>query len=574
VAIVLGIFISYGILLAVVHRPPLQSATPYLFARMTVLSLAMTVLGLADDRFSLRPRVKLLGQVVIAALVWCWAGLGFADFWPSLPAGLDCLITVFWIVGAVNAFNLIDGLDGLATGLALIAVGGMAGALFFVQNPQATLFYFAIMGGLLGFLRYNYNPASVFLGDSGSMFIGFVVSTLPLVSHTPNSFLVSIGVPLLAMGVPIFDTFLAILRRSIRHVLARLGTDVPGGIGNDRVMTADSDHLHHRILRAAGMNQKRAAWLLYLFAAAAVLFGLGGVWLQSRAAGLWLLAIALATVVVFREMATVELFDMGRFLTSVAHSDKTEIRRRRAKFEIPFYVCVDLLSLIAAFFLTAWVLRIPLDRLALRSDLPLRVVPTFFALILFHAYRTVWPRAVSSNYVRLFLACMAGSVVGTAAAYLAPMVQDQPYKAACVLYALLAFTGVKFVRIVRGIVRDLFYAIDCARLKARKDVSRVLVYGAGLRYRSFRRELVRTTAANDRMIVGLLDDDITIRGKRIGGMRVLGTIHEAGRIINEVNADAVVIACDISDEWLGIVRQILAPTGVKITLFSFSEKEV
>ena len=102
----------------------------------------------------------------------------------------------------------------------------------------------------------------------------------------------------------------------------------------------------------------------------------------------------------------------------------------------------------------------------------------------------------------------------------------------------------------------------------------MLVYGAGLRYRAFRRELVRRTAANDRIVVGLLDDDLLLRGQYIGGVRVLGSLREAPEIVNRVNADAVVIACDISDEWLKIVCETLAPTGVKITHFTFSERKV
>ena len=100
---------------------------------------------------------------------------------------LDCPFTVFWIVGAINAFNLIDGLDGLATGLASIAAVGMAGALFFSGSPENSLIYFAFLGSCLGFLRYNFNPASVFLGDTGSMFLGFSLSTMPLAAGGSNS---------------------------------------------------------------------------------------------------------------------------------------------------------------------------------------------------------------------------------------------------------------------------------------------------------------------------------------------------------------------------------------------------
>ena len=569
IAIVLGVGVAYGLFLLISGRPAFQGVSDAKFLKMSALAVSIALLGLADDKFSLPPRAKLLGQLTAAFLVWWWADLGFNDLWPSLPRWLDCLLTVFWITGAVNAFNLIDGLDGLASGIALIATVGMAGGCFFVQNPQAALFYFAFAGGLLGFLRYNYNPASVFLGDSGSMFLGFVLSTLPLASHVPNSFLVSVGVPLLAMGVPIFDTSLAILRRTLRRLIA-CGKPAADG----RVMSADSDHLHHRILRSMGMNQRRAAWALYLLAASGVVIGLVGLSLKSRAAGLWLMALAAAAVVVFRDMATIELFDAGRLLNSVAHSRNVVVRRRWARLSIPFYVAVDLFVLIGMFFLTCWALRITISTSMLRTSLPLRVAPTFFLLILFHAYSTVWTRAQHSNFVRLFLACVFGAVCGTALVYYAPSVPASHYKAFTLLYALLPFVAMTLVRILRGTIRDVFYAIDCSRLKARKDVSRILVYGAGLRYRSFRRELVRTTAANDRMIVGLLDDDLTLRGKRIGGIRILGTINQAPEIINEVNADAVVIACQISNEWLKVVKDILRPTGVKVTYFQFSENEV
>ena len=102
----------------------------------------------------------------------------------------------------------------------------------------------------------------------------------------------------------------------------------------------------------------------------------------------------------------------------------------------------------------------------------------------------------------------------------------------------------------------------------------MLVYGAGLRYKFFRRELVRSTSANDRIIVGLLDDNVFLKGRYIGGIRIYGTIHDAPEVINRLNVDAVVIACVVSDNWLKLIKEILAPTGVKVTLFSFSETPV
>ena len=569
-ALVVGVVIPYVVFHFVTGRPlmPGQSdASAY--AHMT-LAVAIALVGLADDKWSLRPRVKLLLQVAVAFLAWWWTGLGFRGLCPMLPAWLDCFLTVCWIVGAINAFNLIDGLDGLAAGLAFIATLGMSGTLFFSRTPQATLFHIAFAGGLLGFLRYNYNPASVFLGDCGSMFIGFVIGTLPLVTQAQDSFLVSVGVPLLAMGVPIFDTALAILRRILRGVLAHFGTKE--GLSHD-VMAADSDHLHHRILRATGLNQRKTAWILYATATAAVLVGLVAMTLQSRSAGLWLAAFAVAAFVIFRD-ATIELFDAGQLLNKVAHTRDHKSRRRIAVLSVPFYVFIDILALTAVCFFCFWALRRDVDLHFLRVELPVRVVAVFMLLVLFRTYRTVWSRAMASNYLRMLLACFLGSVAGSVFAYYWPSGESELIKATTLVFAVASFVALLAVRSARGLVRDLFYAIDCSRLRGRKDVSRILVYGSGLRYRAFRRELVRTTAANTRMIVGLIDDDVFLRGRYIGGIKVYGTINEADSIIAETDADAVVIACDFSDDWLKVVCKILAPTGVKVSRFSFSEKEV
>ena len=296
--------------------------------RMMALGGALVGVGLLDDKFGLPPLVKLAGQVAVAlgAFFWCNIGFHTIPLLSGILPALDCFCTVFWIVGAINAFNLIDGLDGLATGLALIAAVGMGGALFFIGYPQATLVYFVFAGSCLAFLRYNFHPASVFLGDTGSMYLGFVLSTLPLFMKSSDSLFVSLGVPMLAMGVPIFDTALAILRRTLRAVLTREehGADE----GNTRVMQADTDHLHHRILRQL-VSQRKAAGALYALAAFLVAVGFGGLALRDRAAGLFILAFIVGVYIVVRDMRRIELWDAGRLLNTMAH-DRARASRRRA----------------------------------------------------------------------------------------------------------------------------------------------------------------------------------------------------------------------------------------------------
>ena len=579
VALFLGLFGSFIVYVLATGSRWVGSGIGVHPVRVTALAGVLFLIGLADDKWSLPPKLKLLGQVVVASATWFWGGLGFSTLWPALPAAVDCVLTVFWIVGAVNAFNLIDGLDGLASGIALIATLGMAGALLFVGKPDQTLFHFAFAGALIGFLRYNYNPASVFLGDSGSMLIGYLVATLPLATQTPNSFLVSVGVPMLAMGVPIFDTSLAILRRSIRHVILRREKREASAGDSDRVMSADHDHLHHRILRSTGLNQRKTAWILYLMTLVAVLFGLGGMMLKSRSAGLWLAAFAVGCVVVFRDMARVELFDAGRLLASFARDRATSARRRWAKLSVPFYVAFDAAALVTAFFVMLYVMQFPVTKIECRVALPIRVTASFASLIFFRTYVTVWSRAMTSNFARMLVACAAGAVAGSIGLCCAPnVVPDDVAPAeiagATLVYFLVSFLLIAAARLARPVVRDVFYSLDCSRLKGRKDVSRVLVYGAGLRYRAYRRELVRTTNANDRMIVGLMDDDILLRGQYVGGIKVYGTLLEAPEIINRLNVDSVVVACEVTDAWLKVVKETLGPTGVRVTHFKFEEKEI
>ena len=550
----------------------LPSTPNGIFYEMIVLAFILVVVGLLDDKFGLPPLVKLFGQVAVAVGLFFWAGVGFRSIplLSGLPMPLDAALTIFWIVGAINAFNLIDGLDGLATGLALIAAVGMGGALFFIGYPMATLPYFAFAGACLGFLRYNFNPASVFLGDTGSMFLGFFLATIPLLTKASDSLFVSLGVPLLAMGVPIFDTSLAILRRTVRAVLKREedGADE----GNTHVMQADTDHLHHRILRKYA-SQRKAAVALYGLAVFFVAVGFGGLALRDRAAGLFILAFVVGVQVIVRDMRRIELWDAGRLLNTVAHSENRGVRRRRRMLVIPFLVVMDVALLVFVFLLMHLALGLRINMYALHTALPLRVVSVFFCVALFRGYSTIWGRAQVSNFVRIVLACFAGTMVSAATIILLHYPHTH-LMATSALYFALSSLCLCGVRLIRHIARDLFYNLDHGRLAERPGTSRVVVYGAGLRYGMFRRELVRSSSRNERVVVGLLDDDILLRGLYVGGQRVEGTLEQAKEVLARLRADAVVIACVLTPERLAHARTIFSEAGVKVTLWQCEERDL
>lgn len=209
--------------------------------------------GVIDDLHELPPKLKLLFQFVAATVVYAFGirlnfigvTLGGTETIPGSVAVY--LLTVIWIVGLVNAMNLIDGLDGLAAGIAAISALCVAYAGYIHGHYIAATAMLAIAGGTLGFLPYNFNPAKTFMGDCGSQFLGYCLATFALVQPVKSATVMAIALPVMVMGIPIFDTTFAILRRLWRRQ--------PIGQG-------DKEHIHHRVMQS-GFGVKRSVLLLY-----------------------------------------------------------------------------------------------------------------------------------------------------------------------------------------------------------------------------------------------------------------------------------------------------------------------
>jgi UDP-GlcNAc:undecaprenyl-phosphate/decaprenyl-phosphate GlcNAc-1-phosphate transferase len=208
-------------------------------------------LGIADDIHDISPKKKLLGQI-FAALIVVGSGIqiNFINnpFNGYLQLGIFAVpITVFWIVSVTNAVNLIDGLDGLASGVAAIALLTFAVIAHQIGQTHVSLLSFALVGAILGFLRYNFFPAKIFLGDSGSMFLGFMVSALSVYGLLKGVTLFAFVIPIIVLGVPICDTCFAIFRRYCE---------------NQPIFQADKKHLHHRLLQR-GLSHKQTVIVIY-----------------------------------------------------------------------------------------------------------------------------------------------------------------------------------------------------------------------------------------------------------------------------------------------------------------------
>lgn len=222
----------------------------------------MFAFGCLDDIYQITARFKFLGQIAAAVIVVSFGVIiefvgNPAGGLINIPRNFAIVLTIFWIVGLTNTFNFIDGLDGLAAGVGTIAIFALYFSSMETGKFNIALILVALAGTLLGFLRHNFNPAKIFMGDSGSMFLGFILGAITVQTAAKSTATLALLVPIVIMGVPIFDAGYAIWRRFI----------------NKKPLTvADKEHIHHRLLKR-GFSHRKAVLLIYGWTA--VLSGVG-----------------------------------------------------------------------------------------------------------------------------------------------------------------------------------------------------------------------------------------------------------------------------------------------------------
>lgn len=274
----LAIFISFiiGVLI-------LQPESPYKLA-IIIGSFIIMLTGFLDDLFDISPKWKFLGQFIAAGVV-IYSGVELNSI--NLPFGgeiefgyLTIPITVIWIVGITNAINFIDGLDGLAAGVSSIALITISGMAIIMGDAFVVSIGFIVLGSTIGFLFYNFYPAKIFMGDTGALFLGFIISVLSLLGFKNVTF-ISFIVPIIILGVPISDTFFAIIRRLVKK---------------QPISSPDKSHLHHCLLNL-GYSHRKTVLLIYgmsaLFGLTAVIFSQATMWVSFVVVLIMLLAIEL-----------------------------------------------------------------------------------------------------------------------------------------------------------------------------------------------------------------------------------------------------------------------------------------
>lgn len=297
----IAIFLSYAAAMSLLLLYPVRHGMfaggmfPGVRALLPAILVAFAT-GLLDDLLGLKPWMKLLGQFIAAVLacnagvqIHAFAGYSIANTWWHVP------LTILWLVGCANAFNLIDGLDGLAVGIGIFATATAFLSALLSGNIALALMTAPLLGALLGFLPYNFNPASIFMGDSGSLTVGFLLGCFGVIWSQKAATLLGMTAPLIALAIPLLDTALAIARRFLRH---------------QPIFGADRGHIHHRLL-ARGFTPRRVAYMIY--AGAGLVASLALLLSSSHAGGVSLLVFC-AVVLLAVQYLGYEEFDAARHM--------------------------------------------------------------------------------------------------------------------------------------------------------------------------------------------------------------------------------------------------------------------
>jgi len=274
-----------------------RKGVPFALHLMPAAALVFLT-GLLDDLIGLRPWQKLTGQMAAGGLaIWGgvlierFDGIVFTPMW-GIP------VTLLWLVGCTNAFNLIDGVDGLAAGIGLFATITTLVAALMQGNMELAYATAPLAGALLGFLRFNFNPASIFLGDSGSLMIGFLLGCFGVIWSQKSATLLGMTAPLMALSIPLLDTGIAIARRYLRR---------------KPIFEADGAHIHHQLL-ARGFTPRRVALLLYGVCGLAAAFSLLQSVVNQRYAGLVVIIFCAAAWMGVQHLGYVEFGMAGRLV--------------------------------------------------------------------------------------------------------------------------------------------------------------------------------------------------------------------------------------------------------------------
>jgi UDP-GlcNAc:undecaprenyl-phosphate/decaprenyl-phosphate GlcNAc-1-phosphate transferase len=511
-------------LMPLLLRHSSASGLPSVCAALWIGSTFLFVLGLVDDFVTVKPQTKLVGQILVASFI---TFLGFRLHWfTSLT--LDTMLTIVWIVGLTNAFNLIDNMDGLCSGIGMIAAGCMA-FLFQATPLQGSLIAsYALAGTLAAFLVFNFKPASIFMGDSGSLVIGFSLAILTLhhAEIEQANTLSRYAVPLLVMMVPIFDTILVSLIRILSGRKASVG---------------GKDHTSHRLV-LMGLQERNAVLFLY------------GIGTLSGISAIFVTRSDNLTSPVVIAPVFITLLLMGIYLSQLRVYPEKEFSVLRDKSYTPILIDItykkQLLLVILDFGMIAFAyylsyrLRFESSNFIFYFNVFLKSLPAIIAcklivFFIFGIYRSMWGYLSTSDVFLYIKASTIASLVSVAAVTFVYRFQD--FSKGIVIIDWLLATG--YLLASRGSFRLFLETIQRKNLAGPKT----LIYGAGRGGEILLREILNNPDLRIQPI-GFIDDDSRKNGKKIQGYPVLGSLTDADQLCRKHHIEGIIISFKTDQE--------------------------
>jgi UDP-GlcNAc:undecaprenyl-phosphate GlcNAc-1-phosphate transferase len=507
------------------------------------------LVGLIDDILHIKPYQKLFGQLIGTAVV-ITAGLVLP--WTDY-AIVNIFVTAFWLIGITNALNLLDNMDGLAAGIATIAAFSLALVLGTNGQPDDVRLISVFIAALLGFLTFNFNPASIFMGDCGSMFVGFFLASSVLLNQTggqSRSIVSVLAVPVLTLFVPIFDTTFVTILRKLRGLPASQG---------------GRDHTSHRLV-ALGLTERKAVLLLYGLAVLAGILAFFVIHVRAE--------YSIASIALFIALLTI----IGVYLSQVKvyeEQDEEKALKNKAVFGFLitlsykrriFEIVLDILLISVSYYWGFVLLFGSISNTAnldlYLKSLPLLVVLTLGSFLFAGVYRGLWRYTSINDFVTFTKGVVLGSfftIIGLVLIY-----RFEGYsRTVFILHSIILLFLVSASRMAFRLFRQLLPT------PVSKDGRRVLIYGAGDGGELMLRELFNNPDLNYNP-VGFLDDDPMMKGKVIHGLQVLGGNGSLSVICEQNNVQEILVSIrNIKPERLKELRLECEDAAVEIKRASF-----
>jgi len=509
-----GVAFFFGFFFAVLLLSPnLLSALPFFI----IITLTFVV-GIYDDLRRINPATKLIGQIISAATaIFFGYSLQFFAWQP-----LDALLTALWIVGLTNALNLLDNMDGLAGGIALIAALYLAFLFNQHGDTQHALLALALAGAVAGFLLYNFYPASVFMGDAGSLFLGSALALLTIQANGQASNILSlVAVPTCILLVPILDTTLVTVTRLLR------GQSISQG---------GKDHTSHRLV-VLGLSERQSVLLLYVMASIA-----GGTAVLIK----WF-SYSLSLAILPLVLIAFTLFTAYLAQVEIVSEDDSKLKQGQKRLTVLLTtltykrrlleVALDFLVICSAYYL-AFALRyeFTLNDYLLTlflGSLPIIVAATYVAFVFFGIYRGLWRYTGLEDLVRIAQAVACGTLLSTAGLSFVYRLVGYS-RMVLIVYGLLLFLGIAGTRVS-------FRLFGLYLGRRREEKVPVLIYGAGDGGEIAVRECRNNSSVGYRPI-GFVDDDPRKQGRTVQGLRIFGGADKLPEILQRERVEGCIIS--------------------------------